>query len=279
MHDNSQVIAFLNVGVLPSCKLHSVAIECPPDVCILCYCVLAVLSWGEERGQIVAIRGNTRLWPPSADPPARDIREAPSVRGTSDIWSLAVKIERNGEWKEVWYGKLEDILLCRDWRVCPVLPARLYLETLGSFPRTATQPGATQPRPAQHWRRNTSSVETETRYPSHHRDQGVVTTVTTPTSGWRGPLWPASHLWQSSLMPWVYSESDVTGPLWLPLTASRHLHWPVNLLIRKFVCLRLETWALIGNLSLSRRHKICLSKFLVKVEWNEFYVRANETYS
>ena len=59
MHDNSQVIAFLNVGVLPSCKLYSVAIECPPDVCILCF--VFWLYYPEER------RG-ARLWPSVATP-------------------------------------------------------------------------------------------------------------------------------------------------------------------------------------------------------------------
>ena len=108
----------------------------------------------------------------------------------------------HGEWKEVWYGKLEDILLCRDSCVCPVRGSAVFRDTR-QLSWTATQPGATQqPRPAlgSAQRRNTSSVETETRYPSHHRDQEVVTTVTSPTSGWRGPLWHASGLWQSSLM-------------------------------------------------------------------------------
>ena len=90
MHDNSQVIAFLNVGVLPSCKLHSVAIECPPDVCILCF-----VFWlcypeqrrGGKRGQIVTIRGNTRLWPQSADPPGVT-SEKPHRCSSGDIWHL-----------------------------------------------------------------------------------------------------------------------------------------------------------------------------------------------
>ena len=241
MHDNSQVIAFLSANVSPSWSLAGVVIKCPLGDVFCC------IYSGGRRGH----HWQYQAWPQqSADltVTSHGAREAPSVhvshRGqTSDIRSqLTVKIEREESERKCDAAVYPPVSLC--W-------APQYLETLGSFPRT--QPAAwASPGPS--WgERDTSSVETESRYPSHYRGRDIPH----PHIGGLSDMYQCTSWWPV--------HSDVTRHIWWP--ASRHLHWPVKPLIRKCVCLwNSETWALIGNLCHVKTRFVFqsfLSKFVV----------------
>ena len=73
MHDNSQVIAFLNVDVLPRCSIHPLVIACPGDPCILCCCLFAIIILSRR-----ALCGPSQLIRASRDIRAREAPELQS---------------------------------------------------------------------------------------------------------------------------------------------------------------------------------------------------------
>ena len=254
MHDNSQVIAFLSVDVLPRCSIHPLVTDCPGDPCILCCC--------HYPGFILSRRGPGTQWPQSADPgqPWHQSQRSPraAVRRHGDIWHLIAgsKNRDTGPGARRVKGSvmLEDILPCVVTSDCPVpvWSSAVFRDTrqLSSDRVSLGQAPSQQhgPARAQHWAQSGEhefSWDRDEMSECNYRGQGPWQ-LPSLTSGARGA---SVTLWQWPLWCPVYSESDVTGPPWLPLTASRHLRWPVNLLIRKFVCvcdsrleLSLETW-------------------------------------